>query len=267
MQQQDDLGLGIVFRIPVGERLDRPSVGRAEAAGAIGHIDPAAQQPQHLAQHPRSELAHERLAIAGPLEKSRADDEVEVLIQQMLHQPHDFARPMLAVAVHLHGDVVPAERREAVARLHGRPDAGVEGKRDDAGGLGHVRGGVVDRAVVDDDNVELRQSPVKLAADLGDGRRLIEGRHDRQVLQARRKLMFTSGQHRHGHPPMDADAPRMLHEMTGKQKPTGRRRSRDYVRQRCARKCRINNIGARGLVRGWANLLSCRSDLAAPSIG
>jgi len=38
VQQEDDLGLGVILGVPVGERPDNPAVGGAEAAGAVGNL-------------------------------------------------------------------------------------------------------------------------------------------------------------------------------------------------------------------------------------
>ena len=68
-EQQDNFGLGVIFRIPMREREDDLAVGRAETAGAVGHIQ-AYQGTDDPAQHQTAKAANKRLLVMGGLEEA-----------------------------------------------------------------------------------------------------------------------------------------------------------------------------------------------------
>lgn len=76
----------------------------------------------------------------------------------MLDQSADIPRPMLAISIHLHRQIVVVQRRVAITRLHRSADAQVERQRNDPGSGGNLPNRVVGRSIVDHQHVaKLRQ--------------------------------------------------------------------------------------------------------------
>ena len=94
----------------------------------------------------------------------------------------DLAGAVLAVAVNLDGDVVAVHGGIAVAGLHGPADAEIKRKADHGDFAGDLADGVVGGAIVDDQDVEIRQRPVSRAP-VCHGPALVEGRDDDQAFE------------------------------------------------------------------------------------
>ena len=83
---------------------------------------------------------------------------------------------MLAIAIHLHGDVIAMLGGEAVTGLHRAADAQVERQADDRGPPRHEARGGVRRTVVDNHHVELRHGPLHVFDDTRDRPGFVIGR-------------------------------------------------------------------------------------------
>jgi len=168
----------------VGERADDFSIRRPESAGAIGG-DRSLQPFDERAEHVNAGHPGERLAVLDVAHEPAADDQIAVGVNQLVDQPSHFARPMLAVAVDLDGDVVIVKVGVAVAGLHRAADAEVERQADHLRVLAGLPGGVVGAPVVDEEDVERREMLMNPANQLPDGRPLVVGRHDDQASRLR----------------------------------------------------------------------------------
>jgi hypothetical protein len=180
VQQQNGLRLGIIFGVPMRESVDDFFVGGAEAGGTVGD-EQAAEHVEDGFEQPRAEAAHDRLVIMPGLEKARADDEVAIAAGEVIDEFDDFGRAVLSVAVDLDGDVVAVQCGVAVAGLHRAANAEVEGQRDDDGGRGDAFGGVVGRAIIDDEDVVAGQSAGEAVDESVDRSALIERGNDREA--------------------------------------------------------------------------------------
>jgi hypothetical protein len=192
LEEEDDFGFGVVFGIPVGEGVDDALVGGAEAAGAVGDVF-AGHGADEAAQDPAAEEAGDTLAVLAGFFKAGADDQVGVGVDEVVDEAKDFGGAVLAVAVNLDGDIVTVAGGVAVAGLHGPADAEVEGEADDGSTRGDLLDGVVGGAVVDDQDVKIREGAVQVADELADGFALVKDWHDGQAAKAfgmtsRRKL-------------------------------------------------------------------------------
>ena len=127
-------------------------------------------------------------------------DHVGPAREHRLEQPPELARVVLAVPVHLDGDVeVPLERVH-VAGLDGAADPEVEGQAQDArSGLGGAGCRGVRGAVVDDDHLELRIEAAQLADDLCDRGLLVVRGHDRNAPRVLPVRVGHSERNRLGH--------------------------------------------------------------------
>jgi hypothetical protein len=108
---------------------------------------------------------------------------------QLRQQVVDVGRLVLPVAVHLGSDVVAVAKGVLEAGLHRAADSHVERVPDDdpAARLRLGRG-VVDRAVIDHDHVEVRGVPVDVAYDAPDHPLLVVCGDDRELA----KLMMVA---------------------------------------------------------------------------
>src|SRR5690606_1042686 len=138
--------------VVLGEDLEGPGPGDAEAAGGVGEPgarverDDAGDEAVHAAA---GGGGLERVASGGV---AAADDDVGVGCGG--DELGDVLRPVLAVAVELHDRVVALARGELERGAHRGADAEVDRVRQHghAGGPGDA-GGLVAGAVVDDDDV------------------------------------------------------------------------------------------------------------------
>ena len=107
------------------EREDYPAVGGPESAGAVGEVHPD-EHANDGTQDEAAEPADQALFVAGFHQESGTDDQVDLVFQQVFDEPSDLGRAMLAVPVHLDGNVVAVQGGVAVTGLHGPADAEVE---------------------------------------------------------------------------------------------------------------------------------------------
>ena len=197
VHEQHRLDLGVVVRIVAGEQLDAAAAGHAQAGRRVGHAladdrreDGGEDADAHAARHGGS------VAVPVGGEEARARDHVELrVVAQVPQQRVHAGGVVLAVAVDLHGGVVAALERVDVAGLHGAADAEVERVAEHLRARrGRARSGVVGRAVVDHEHVELGRALAQLAHDVADRVGLVVGRNDREMaLHGRR--------HQRGNPP------------------------------------------------------------------
>jgi hypothetical protein len=124
-QQQNHFRLRIIFRVPMGECENDSPVGRPKSAGAVGHVH-SNQHANDLAQHQASKFANQGLFIARFGQEARADDQIDVLTAQVLHQAAHFGRAVLAIPIHLHRHVISVEGGVAIPCLHCAPDSQIE---------------------------------------------------------------------------------------------------------------------------------------------
>jgi hypothetical protein len=114
-------------------------------------------------------------------EETRADDDVRLVREKRREDLRQLRRIVLAVAVDLHSDVEAVLVRVAVARLDRSADAQVERQAQHVDALrSGDGGGAVDRAVVDDDDLEPRVEGADLVDHRADARFLVERGHDRK---------------------------------------------------------------------------------------
>ena len=131
-----------------------------------------------------------RAAVAAALGEARAYDHVRAVVQDRLQEPSDLARIVLPVAVDLDREVEVVLQRVLVSGLHRAPDAEIEREPEDdrARLLGRL-GGAVGRAVVDDDDLEVRVRSSDLA-DHGRNRvLLVVRRNDHDPAHRRRDVL------------------------------------------------------------------------------
>jgi hypothetical protein len=124
--------------------------------------------------------------IAGVAAKAASVDQVGLgpaRVESRQHLRQELGL-VLAVAVHLHRNVVVVSKRVLVARLHRAADAGVEGvlqqRRSLPAGLGCRP---VRRAVVHHEDVEVGRVSPDVAHDAADHSRLVVGGDDRELAQ------------------------------------------------------------------------------------
>jgi len=185
MKHQDRLDLGIVVRVIAREELDPAPVGDAKARGRVGDPLPG-DRGQHDREDEVADPAADRHAVAGVAAKATPADHVRLVARgvELREEVVDVRRLVLAIAVDLRGDVVAVPQGVLEAGLHRAADADVEGMADDHGaarlGLGR---GVVDRAVVDHDDVEVRRVPMDVADHAADHPLLVVGGDDRELAE------------------------------------------------------------------------------------
>lgn len=179
-QQQYDFRLGIVFRVPVSECQDDPAIGGPEPAGAVGKVH-ADQDSYDSAKDQAAELADEGLSIPRLGQKPRSNDQIDIILEQMVHEPADLGRSVLSVSVHLNGQVVPVQRGISVAGLHRPADAQIERQAHDRNVGGNLTNRVVGRTIIHHEHVELRQCPAQSQDDFADRCGFVEDGNDDQA--------------------------------------------------------------------------------------
>ena len=131
-------------------------IGGAEAAGDIQHTL-AAEQTNHTAQPADADPAHKACLEAFFFNKAAADAHVIDAVQHRLHDLHQVGGVVLAIAVHLYGDIIAVAHGVQVAALHAAADAQIDGQIEKRIMTAfQQRSAAVGRAVVHDKKVHLR---------------------------------------------------------------------------------------------------------------
>jgi hypothetical protein len=163
----------------MGERLDHPAIDHAETAGAIGDGN-AAQQANQRAQNTDADGSTDRLFVFSFAEEPRADDHVGIGGQQMIDQPVDFTRAVLAVTIHLDGNVITMKRGIPITGLHRAADAEIEWQTDHRAISRNLPERVIGGAVINDQHIKIRQCAMQAVSEFADGLPFVEGRHNHQ---------------------------------------------------------------------------------------
>ena len=100
-----------------GEKRGHAGVGGAEPAGHIQY-PLAAQQMDHPTQPADADPAHKAGLESFLFNKTAADTHIAFAVQHRLHNLHQVGGVVLAVAVHLHGDIIAMMYGIQVAALH-----------------------------------------------------------------------------------------------------------------------------------------------------
>src|SRR5690606_1609190 len=120
--------LRVVERVLGGTEVDGVAVQGAEAGGRVG--DALADNGRDNAgQDQDAEAAQLGRDVAPILDVAGADHHVRVVRLKRLDKLADLVRVVLAVAVHLHGNVVAPVAGKDKAGLHRSADAEVIGQR------------------------------------------------------------------------------------------------------------------------------------------
>ena len=179
-EQQHDLRLGIILRIPVGEGQDHPPIGSAETAGAVGQVH-SRQHPDNRAQRQAAEPTHQRLLVPGFFQKSRADDQIGLAGNQVLDQTPDLGRAVLPIAVHLHRHIVPVQCGIPVTGLHRPSDTQVERQTHHGHARRHVANRVVRRSIIHHQHIKFRKRLAQPLNDFANRAGLVQDRHNDQA--------------------------------------------------------------------------------------
>ena len=100
----------------------------------------------------------------------------------MLNQPADFARPVLAVSIHLHRHVVIVQGGIAIPRLHRTADPQVKRQRHHLGPRRHLSNRVIGRSIIDHQHIATsRQRLAQTMHQLADGIPFIKDRDNHQA--------------------------------------------------------------------------------------
>ena len=137
-------------------------------------------------QKPDPDAPRARRAIAARADRgeARADDDVGFAVQHRCEHAVELRGIVLAVAVDAYRDVVVVLEREAEAGLHCAADAEVERQPQHACTLRRRRvRRAVERAVVDDDDVEPRIERAQLVDHAPDVLRLVQRGDDRDTAE------------------------------------------------------------------------------------
>ncbi len=171
--QDGRLDLRVVVRVVGGEKGDRAAVQRTKAGGRVGHA-PTDDQGDRASEERDPDTARERGAVPALVAETSPDDDVRAAGNDRLEDLRKLVRDVLPVAVDLDRDVEALVARVLKARLDGAADAEVVRKADDAraGGDG-LACRPVGRAVVDDDDLEVRVGGTDLRDDRRDRGRLV----------------------------------------------------------------------------------------------
>ena len=104
-----------------GKILDHPAVCRTEPAGHIQDLL-AAQKTDQPAEEPDAHPAHKAGLKPFFLDEPAADAHIVLSLQNRVHHMKQVVRVMLAVAVHLHGHIVPVVPRVLIPALNAAAD-------------------------------------------------------------------------------------------------------------------------------------------------
>ena len=201
------LDLGVVVRVVAGEQRDAAPVQRLEARGRVGDALPDDPRDDP-GEQPDPDPPRSRRAVAAFLRRRSASRRrCRPRRAAPARGSARAARVVLPVAVDADGDVVAVLVREAEAGLHGAADAEVERQPEDDRALRRRDlGRAVDRAVVDDDDVETGIERAQLVDHARDGLLLVQRRDDGDAAQLREPGESGRGGRqldglRHGPPP------------------------------------------------------------------
>jgi len=140
-------------RILLCEKFDRVAVVHAEPGRGIAD---AASNDDAMRERENGDARASRRGrvIGAALDETRADHHVAVATLEAREQRRDLVRRVLSIAVELDGDVVTVALCVQESRLHRSTDPEIEREVDEQrAGATRDAGGVVGRAVVDDDDI------------------------------------------------------------------------------------------------------------------
>ena len=166
-----------------GEQSDALPVDGAETRSRVGHLLTNDDRDNHR-EDLDPETAHEGRLVATPVSKARADAEIGLPGQNGLQNRRQLSRIVLAVAVHLHRDVVATFECESIAGLDRATDAEVEGQTQHvSSAIRRDPGCSIRGTVVDHDNVEPGVERVDLVDHPADAPLLVQRGDDGDPLQ------------------------------------------------------------------------------------
>jgi len=99
----------------------------------------------------------------------------------MIDKPLDFTGPMLAVTVHLDGNVIAVQGGVAITGLHRPADSEIKWQTDDGGVRRYLAKRVIGGSIVDDQHIKIGKCALKAMGELADGLAFVECRDNHQA--------------------------------------------------------------------------------------
>lgn len=181
MQDDPALDLGVVLGHVRREHLHRSAVHHDHAGCRVGRASPG--EPRHFpGEQGDADPSEERNRRPGRFaEEARTDDDVGLARPHRREQQHQPARIVLPIRVDPKHVVVAHAARELETGLDGGADSQVERMTDhECPRPGRCSGGLVPRAIVDDQDIRVGDRPLSATDDVANAKVLVEGGNDHE---------------------------------------------------------------------------------------